>query len=119
MSEQANILAKMQELVMRILKNGSATVEEGNMIDELEDLLHQQNCYKEVKSNEYSYQGEEITGLFLKDSYKEAIEKMYSNEITPDDFFDFVEYHYEDDDFSDTFTELFIADVKKVYLTME
>ncbi len=115
MSEQSIILAKMQDLVMNILKNGSATAEEGAKIDELEDLLYQQNCYKETANEEFSFQGEEITSLFLKDSYTQAIEKMYECKISPDDFFEFVEYHYEDDDFSNTFTDSFMNDVKKVY----
>jgi hypothetical protein len=115
MSEQAKILAEMQEIIMNILKNGSASVEEGNRIDELEALLHQQKCYKEIDHKEYSYQGEEIAGLFFGDHYMEAIDKMCEYEITPDDFFGFIEYHDEDEEFSEMFTDLFIADVSKVY----
>ena len=115
MSEQAKILAEMQEIIMTILKNGSASVEEGNRIDELEALLHKQKCYKEIDHVEHDYQGEEIAGLFFSDSYTEAIDKMCEYEITPDDFFGFIEYHDEDEDFTEMFTDVFIADVTKAY----
>ena len=115
MSEQAKILAEMQEIIMTILKNGSASVAEGNRIDELEDLLHKQKCYKEIDHAEHDYQGEEIASLFFSDSYTEAIDKMCECEITPDDFFGFIEYHDEDEEFTEMFTDEFIADVTKVY----
>jgi hypothetical protein len=115
MSEQAKILAEMQEIIMTILKNGTASEAQGNRITELEDLLHQQKCYKEIDHAEYDYQGEEIAGLFFSDHYMEAIEKMCECEITPEDFFGFIEYHDEDEEFTEMFTDEFIADVTKVY----
>ena len=115
MSEQAKILAEMQEIIMNILKSGSASAEQGHRIDELEDLLHQQKCYKEIDHKEYSYQGEEIAGLFFDDHYMEAIDKMCECEITPDDFFGFIEYHDEEEEFTEMFTDAFIADVTKDY----
>lgn len=115
MSEQAKILAELQEIIMTILKNGSASEAEGHRIDELEALLHEQKCYKEIDHEEYEYQGEEIAGLFATDHYMEAIEKMCECEITPDDFFGFIAYHDEDEEFTDLFTDAFIAEVKKVY----
>lgn len=115
MSEQAKILAEMQEIIMSILKSGSASAEQGHRIDELEALLHQQKCYKEIDHQEYTYQGEEIAGLFSNDHYMEAIDKMFEYEITPDDFFGFIEYHDEDEEFSDLFTDQFIEEVNKVY----
>lgn len=115
MSEQAKILAEMQEIIMTILKNGSASEAEADRIDELEALLHQQKCYKEIDHPEYEYQGEEIAGLFATDHDMEAIEKMCACEITPDDFFGFIAYHDEDEEFTELFTDAFIAEVKKVY----
>jgi hypothetical protein len=115
MSEQAKILAEMQEIIMTILKNGAASESEGHRIDELEALLHQQKCYKEIDHPEFDYQGEEIAGLFSSDHYMDAIDKMCEYEITPEDFFGFIEYHDEDEDFTEMFTEEFIADVTKVY----
>jgi diacylglycerol kinase family enzyme len=105
----------MQEIIMTILKNGSASEAEGNRIDELEDLLHEQKCYKEIDHAEHDYQGEEIAGLFFSNQYMEAIDKMCECEITPDDFFGFIEYHDEDEEFTEMFTDLFIADVTKAY----
>lgn len=119
MSEQAKILAQMQELIMTILKNGAATPEEGAKIDYLEDLLNEQKCYNEVDNPQHDYLGEEITSLFIANKYEEAINKLHECKIIPNDFFDFVEYHYEDDDFSGTFTDAFIADVNKVYQSLE
>lgn len=117
MSEQARILAELQEVIMNILKTGSASVEEGNKIDELEELLHQQKCFKEIGHSQYANQGEEIATLFFNDAYMEAIEKMCACEITPDDFFGFVDYHYDEDEEEavEMFTDAFIADVKKNY----
>lgn len=116
MSEQAKILAEMQEIIMDILKSGSASEAQGHRIDELEALLHQQKCYEEIDHKEYSYLGEEIAGLFFNDHYKEAINKMCESEITPDDFFGFIEYHDEDGEFSDLFTHAFIDNVNRDYL---
>ncbi len=115
MSEQAKILAEMQEIIMAILKNGSVSAAEGEKIDELEALMLKQKCYKEIDHAEHDYQGEEIASLFFSDSYTEAIDKMCECEITPDDFFGFIEYHDEDEDFTELFTDVFIADVTKAY----
>ena len=115
MSEQAKILAEMQVLVMNIIKTGSASVEDGNRIDELEDLLQEQKCYEEVNHDQYSYLGEEIAGLFISDKYAQAIDKLHTSEIIPNDFFDFVEYHYDEEPLTDMFTDAFIADVNESY----
>ena len=115
MSEQSKILAEMQQLVMNILKNGSASVAEGDRLDELEELMLNQKCYKKIEHEEHSYLGEEIGGLFFDDLYMEAIDKMFEYEIVPEEFFEFAEYHYEDEDLIEMFTNSFIADVNKVY----
>jgi hypothetical protein len=117
MSEQARILAELQDVIMGVLRTGSASVEEGKKIDELEDLLYQQKCFQEIDHPEHANQGEEIATLFFNDAYTEAIEKMCACEITPDDFFGFVDYHYDEDedDAIEMFTDAFIADVNKVY----
>ena len=117
MSEQAKILAEMQAIIMTILKNGSASEAEGNRIDELEEMLHEQKCYKEINHPEYEYQGEEIAGLFFTDHYMEAIDKMCECEITPEDFFGFIEYHDEEEEYADMITNVFIAQVNKDYLS--
>lgn len=115
MSEQAKILAELQEIIMSVISSGSASEIEGDRIDELEALLHQQKCYEEIDHKEYSYLGEEIAGLFFTDHTMEAIEKMCEFEITPDDFFGFIAYHDEEEEFTRMFTQVFIAEVNKVY----
>lgn len=119
MSEQSKILAEIHALVMEILKTGSVSEEEGVKIDALEELLHKQNCYKEIANSEYACQGEEIANLFFTDSSEQAIDKMVEYEITPEDFFGFVQYHYdeehEDEDKITMFTGAFMADVNKAY----
>ena len=119
MTEQTKIIAQIHELIMGILKTGSATVEQGDKIDELEELLFEQKCFKEIGSASHANQGEEIASLFFTDSKKEAIDKMIECEITPEDFFGFVEYHYDEDhkdeDKIKMFTGTFMADVNKVY----
>jgi len=115
MSEQAKILAELQEIIMNILKSGSASAEEAARIDTLEALLLEQKCYKEIDHKEYTYQGEEIAGLFSTDHYTEAIDKMCEYEITPDDFFGFIAYHDEEEEFIEIFTNTFMAKVKKDY----
>ena len=115
MSEQAKILAEMQEIVMTILKNGSASEAEGDRIDELEELMHEQKCYKEIEHTEYAYQGEEIAGLLFGDHYMKGIEKLCEYEITPDDFFGFIEYHDEEEEYADMITNVFIAKVNTDY----
>jgi len=117
MSEQAKIMAEIHEMVMSILKTGSATEEQGEKIDELEDLLYQQNCFKEVASPEYANQGEEIASLFFAGATEQGISKMLEYDISPDDFFGFVAYHYDEDHKDEhlvkMFTGAFMADVKK------
>jgi len=119
MSEQTRIIAEIHELIMDILKTGSATVEQGDKIDELEELLFEQKCFKEIGHTDYANQGEEIASLFFAGSKAEAIDKMIECEITPEDFFGFVEYHYDEDhkdeDKITMFTDVFIADVNKAY----
>ena len=115
MSEQAKILAELQEIIMRVISSGSASETEGARIDALEALLHEQKCYKEIDHNDYTYQGEEIAGLFFTNHTMEAIDKMCECKITPEDFFGFIEYHDEEEEFVGMFTNAFIAEVDKVY----
>jgi len=115
MSEQAKILAELQEIIMSVISSGSASETEGNRIDELETLLRQQKCYKEIDHKEYTYQGEEIAGLFSTNNTMEAIDKMCTWGITPEDFFGFIEYHDEDEVFTGMFNAVFIAEVSKIY----
>lgn len=118
MSEQAKILEKMQELIMEILKSGAASVEQGNKLDELEAILHKGRCFKKSSHTEYDTQGEEIAALFVNDSYKEAIDKLYEYKISSSDFFGFVEYHFDEDDdeeLLEKFTDAFIAEVNRDY----
>ncbi len=117
MSEQAKILAELQQIIMTILKNGSASEAEGQRIDELEALLHEQKCYQEIDHEAYEYLGEEIAGLFATGHSMEAVEKMCENEITPEDFFGFIAYHDEDEEYIDLFTDAFIAEVKEIYVS--
>ena len=122
MSEQSKILAEIGQIVMNVFKTGSVTMEESQRMQELERLLHKQRCFKEIDHPEHTYQGEVIATLFFKEEYTEALEKMYEYKITPEDFFGFVEYHYdedhEDEDLADMFTEVFIKKVGKDYLEM-
>ena len=121
MSEQTKIITEKHELVMEILKTGTASVEQGNRIDELEALLYEQKCFKEIDNGKQTLQGEEIASLFFSDNYAQAIDKMIACDITPEDFFGFVDYHYddehEDEDLAEMFTDTFIADVNKNYET--
>ena len=119
MSEQARILSEINKIIMNILKTGSASVDEADTIDELEALLHQQKCFKEIENSAYANQGEEIATLFFNEHYMEAIDKMCECEISPDDFFAFADYHYDDDhedeDLVEMFTNVFIAGVNESY----
>lgn len=119
MSEQAKILAEINKIIMNILKTGSATIEEADMIDELETLLYQQKCFKETNDANHVNQGEEIATLFFNDHYVEAINKMCDYEITPDDFFAFADYYYddehEDEELAEMFTGQFIQGVNEAY----
>lgn len=119
MSEQARILAEINKIIMNILKTGSASVEEADQIDELEALLHQQKCFKETSDGEHTNQGEAIATLFFTEHIADAINKMCEYEITPEDFFAFVDYYYddehEDEELAEMFTNVFITEVKKAY----
>ncbi len=119
MSEQSKIIAQIQQLVMTILKNGSATIEEADEIDRLEALLYQQKCFKKIDSAKHENQGEEIATLFFSENYTDAINKMYECKISPEDFFGFVEYFYddehEDEELTEMFTDAFIAKVNEDY----
>jgi len=107
MSEQTKILTEIHEMVMTILQNGTATEAEADKIDELEALLHQQKCFKEIGHSEYANQGEEIAKLFFADKYTQAIDKMCECEITPEDFFGFAQYHYDDEHEDEQLAEMF------------
>jgi hypothetical protein len=120
MSEQAKILAEIGQIVMNVFKTGSVTMEESVRMQELETLLHKQRAFKEVDHPDNTYQGEVIASLFFNEQYTEAIDKLYEYKITPEDFFGFVEYHYDDDhedeDLTEMFTDSFIENVTKDYL---
>ena len=115
MSEQAKILENMYEVIMDILKKGTPSIADSHKIEELEVLLFEQNCFKKSKDEKYDSQGEEIASLFFSSKNAQAVEKMYAYEITPEDFFGFVEYHYDEDhpdeEVTHIFTEAFIKDV--------
>jgi len=120
MTEQSKIIAELHILIMAILKNGSASVEQGHELDKLEDILLQQNCFKEMKDSEYTYQGEEIAALFLSNSYNQAIDKMCEYNILPEDFFGLTQYHFDEDDDEEEelvkmFTNNFISEVVKAH----
>lgn len=97
----------MQQLIMNILKSGSTTVEEADKMDALEALLYEQNCFKKSDQGNCSYLGEEIATLFFKEAYAKAIEKLCASGITPEDFFGFVEYHYDDEHEDEVLTQMF------------
>ncbi|MDF1880126.1 hypothetical protein JHD50_02215 [Sulfurimonas sp. MAG313] len=118
MSEQAKLLEEMQSIIMVILKSGSATQEQGDEIDRLEALLHKQKCFIEITHDKYTYQGEEIAGLFFTDKKSKAIDKMLEYEISLEDFFGFVSYHYDEDDDEELlkiFTDAFNTEVAEAY----
>ena len=120
MSEQAKILAEIGQIVMNVFKTGSVSMEESVRMQELEKMLHKQRAFKEVDHPDHTYQGEIIASLFFNEHYKEAIDKLYEYKITPEDFFGFVEYHYDDDHEDEYLTEMFTDDfidkVTKDYL---
>lgn len=120
MSEQAKIIEDIQKLVMSILKTGIATAEEGSKLDELEVLLYKQRCFKSSTLPEYDCLGEEIVALFLNDNFTEAVDKLYEYKISSEDFFGFVEYHYDEDEednqeIIDLFTEAYKINVHNAY----
>lgn len=109
----------MQELIMEIIKTGATNIEQANKMDALERSLFKQRAFKEIKHDKHTYQGEEIATLFFNDNYKEAIDKLYECKISPEDFFGFVNYYYdedhEDEELTQMFTDAFIAQVNKDY----
>ena len=119
MSEQARILAEIYELIMNILKNGTPTIEDGDKIEVLEELLHKQMCFQKSDNAEHEYQGEEVASLFFTNNYTQAVEKMIACKITPDDFFGFIEYHYDDEhpdeELTVMFTKVFRKEVQVSY----
>jgi len=115
MSEQSQILSQMQEIIMKILKNGQASPEEGQRLDELEAKLYEQKCFEESKNRTYQCKGEEIAYLFFANKYEMAIEKMSDYEIMPEDFFGFAQYHFEDEEEADMFTQEFVNRVANSY----
>ena len=117
MSEQEQILENLQDLIMEILKSGSASIEQGKRLDALEATLFKQKSFKKSSDSEYDLQGEEIAGLIVKESVSEAVAKLYEYKITSTDFFGFVDYHFDEDDdveilaaFSDALKEKVHAD---------
>jgi len=119
MSEQKQIIEKIQALVLVILKNGSVTEEEGLAIDELEEELHEHNSFKESQNNSGTLQGEEIATLFFQNKFEDAVRKLIEYKITPPDFFAFIEYHYDeehpDEELLMMFTQNFVKDVYTEY----
>ena len=115
MSEQSKILAEIQQLIMQILKTGTATEEEGKRLDELEEQMLKQKCYRPVNGENGSNQGEVIAELLFSNNITSATDKMIEYEITPEDFFGFAAYHYEDEPRVGIFTKSFMADVEKSY----
>lgn len=120
MSKQTIIIADIQELVMKILKTGSATEEEGIAIDTLEEELFKEKSFIVSKALEGSTQGEEVATLFFNAKIKEGVLKLVEYTIAPEDFFGFIQYHYDeehaDEDLIKMFTKEFIADIDKKYL---
>ncbi len=119
MSVQAQLLAQIQELVMKILKNGTVTEEEGLSINSLEDELFKQNSFKASTTKQGSLQGEEIATLFFNNSIDEGTEMLKTYEITPPDFFGFIDYHYDEEHPDEAhigmFTQSFITELDEKY----
>jgi len=119
MSEQTKIIAQIQELVIQILKNGSVTEEEGIAINTLEDELFEHNSFKPSELKQGSLQGEEIATLFFDSNIEEGVNKLIEYSITPEDFFGFIEYHYDEEHHDaekiGMFTQAFIVDINEKY----
>lgn len=119
MSEQSKIIHNLQELIMEILKTGTASPEQGAKLDRLEELLHKQKSFQEGNNPKYSCKGEEIAYLFFNSQSKEAIEKLYEYKITPEDFFGFAEYHFDEDEeerlVEERFTQAFQSETQKIF----
>lgn len=119
MTTQTKTIAQIQELVMKILKNGSVTEEEGIAINTLEDELFKENSFEPSKVKQGSLQGEEIATLFFENKIQDGVKKLKEYSICPEDFFGFIGYHYDeehpDEDKIGMFTPGFISDVTKAY----
>jgi len=113
MSEQAKILAQLQELIMEILKSGEASPQQGALLDSLEEQLFAQKCFQEPSNEAYDNLGEEIAYLFFHDKADKAVAKMKEQEISVEDFLGFVEYHFEDDEPVEMFNAAFVDEVKR------
>lgn len=120
MSVQTKLITGIEELVMKILKNGSVTEEEGVAINTLEDELFQQNSFKASTEKAGSLQGEEVATLLFNKKTDDAIDKLIEYEITPEDFFGFVGYHYDeehpDEALVGMFTEAFVSDINEKHI---
>ncbi|CAI6152079.1 MAG: hypothetical protein SPLUMA2_SPLUMAMAG2_01836 [uncultured Sulfurimonas sp.] len=119
MSEQTKLIAGIQELVTKILQNGTVTEEEGLAINTLEDELFKENSFKPSTDKQGSLQGEEVATLFFNKETENAIAKLIKYEITPEDFFGFVGYHYDDEHpdeaLIEMFTVAFVTDINEKY----
>ncbi len=115
MSEQSKILAELQALIMDIMKSGTVTPAEGEKLDALEAKLFKQKCFTDIDHEIYENIGENIAGLFFENRYDEAIDKLLKEGITPEDFFGFADYHFEEEDETEMFTQAFIAGVEEAY----
>lgn len=109
----------MHTLIMKILESGSASEEDADKIEELEELLQEQKCFEKAANTKHEFLGEEIATLFFEAKSAEAIDKMIASDITPEDFFGFVNYHYddehEDEELAEMFTDAFIRDIHTTY----
>ena len=119
MSEQAKILSQLQMLIMEILKTGSASVEQGERLDALEAQLETQQCFKSIEGSKYASMGDEIAHLFFMDSDSQAVAKLHEYQITPEDFFGFAEYYYDEGEeealVEERFTDAFKTKVLQAY----
>lgn len=116
MSQQAKILTQMHQLVMGIIQSGTATPEQSEQMDELEELLEQQNCFKKVPNSKQANQGEVVASLFFNGEFDSAMDKMCEYKISPDDFFGFVQYHYDDEHEDEDKVGIFTSELmQKIY----
>jgi hypothetical protein len=95
MSEQKKILNQLQDLIMEILKTGIASEEQANKLDAIEEKLHQQHCFQTI---EEGMLGEVITNKLLTKDFDGAISLLRSEKVDVDDYFDFIDYHYEEEE---------------------
>ena len=106
---------ELQSIIMHILKTNTASMEDSKRIEDLEALLYEQNSYAKIDHPEYDYIGELIANLLVINKHTEAIDKMYEYDITSKDFFGFINYHDEDEEFYDIFTKEFIENINSQY----